>query len=272
MITGERTPGRDLEKSRLPKIGVGPFNWNDRALERWQLSLQQFAMMVSHELRGPLGVIHRYLDLVSRRYGARFEEEAAEFIQLAIRGTQKMEKLLEALLSYASVGVDEMGPYVCDSESALESVLKEYEPAIEENRAEITFTKLPFVCVNPLQVEQIFRNLLSNALKFRASHVKLRIRISAAKTKDRWVFSVEDNGIGFEMEFAERIFNFFERLHSESHYPGNGMGLAICKKIVEQYGGAIWAESKKGVGSVFYFTLPGEHGVNSPVKISADSL
>lgn len=200
-------------------------------------------------------MVSSYMQLLTRRYKGKLDAEADEFIAFAVDGAQRMQALINALLSYSRVGTQGKAFERCDCEEVLDGTLVGLKRAIEESGAEITRGPLPTVMADPAQLGQLFQNLIGNALKFR-NHRPPFVRITAERQDKEWLFSVADNGVGFEPEYAERVFVMFQRLHSRDKYPGTGIGLAVCKKIVERHGGTIWVESAEGKGSTFYFTIP----------------
>ena len=229
-----------------------------RELERSNDELEKFAYVASHDLQEPLRMIASYVQLLSRRYQDKLDDEANEFIDYAVNGATRMQQLINDLLAYSRVGTrgKPFDPTNCTN--VIKRVIHNLEPAILENKATITTSQLPVVMADELQLEQLFQNLISNAIKFRTREAP-QIHISAAQNQtNEWVFSVQDNGIGIEKEYAERIFVIFQRLHTRDKYSGTGIGLAICKKIVERHNGQIWLESQPGQGSTFYFTIPGD--------------
>jgi PAS domain S-box-containing protein len=224
-------------------------------LARSNAELQQFAYVASHDLQEPLRMVASYTQLLARRYRGRLDADADEFIAFAVDGAPRRQRLINDLLAYSRVGTQgrPLEPVACDR--VLDQVLADLGAAIAESGAVITRDPLPLVRADPLQLGQLFQNLLSNAIKFRGS-APPRIHVGAAREGDRWRLWVQDSGIGIAPEYAERIFAIFQRLHTQQEYPGTGIGLAICKKIVERHGGRIWVESAPGQGATFYFTLP----------------
>lgn len=217
--------------------------------------LEQFAYVASHDLQEPLRMVASYIQLLQRRYKGQLGQEADEFIGFAVDGILRMKSLINDLLIYSRVNTQEFAPEMTDCNKVIEQVVENFKSAIEDNKAEIIYDPLPVVNANTVQLTQLFQNLISNALKFRGDDAPV-IKISAKQADGEWLFSVSDNGIGIEKEFQERIFIIFQRLHNYTEYPGTGIGLAICKKIVEKLGGHIWVESEVGKGSTFYFTIP----------------
>ncbi len=224
-------------------------------LQRVNDDLQQFAYVASHDLREPLRTMMSYLQLLARHYHGQLDETAAEYIGYAVDGARRMQTLIADLLTYAQVETQGIEWTETDSEAVLEGVLRDLQLAVAESGAVVTHDPLPIVSAVPGQLKQVFENLFSNALKFRGPEPP-RIHLSAQRQGMDWLFSVRDHGIGLDLKQRARIFQMFQRLHTSKEYPGTGIGLALCKKIVERHGGRIWVESAPGQGATFFFTLP----------------
>ena len=224
-------------------------------LERSNAELEQFASVVSHDLQNPLRVVLGYLQRLQRRYKVELSAEADECVASAVDGAIWMEELINDLLDFSRVGTHGKDFEPTDCGVVFDRALENLKVAIEESGVVATYDPLPVVMGDDLQLGQLFQNLVSNAIKFHGDE-PTRIHVSAEQREDEFVFSVRDNGIGIAPEQAERIFEIFQRLHSRSEYPGTGIGLAICQKIVEHHGGRIWVESQPEGGSKFYFTIP----------------
>jgi PAS domain S-box-containing protein len=223
-------------------------------LRRSNSELEHFAYVASHDLQEPLRKVIGFTSLLSRRYKGRLDDEADEFIGFTVEAATRMQNLIQDLLTYSRVGrTDEMS--LTDCEGVLDNALGNLQVEIETSGAHILREALPTVMGNELELTQVFQNLIGNALKFHGDQ-KPDIYIGAERKPGEWVFSVRDNGIGLDPQFADRIFQMFQRLHRKDEYPGTGIGLAICKKVVEHHGGRIWVESTPGAGAAFFFTLP----------------
>ena len=228
----------------------------EQELARSNAELEQFAYVASHDLQEPLRMVASYTQLLARRYGDRLDDDAREFIGFAVDGVTRMQALINDLLAFSRVGTRGGSFESTDADLVLERVLVNLGPAIEDAGAVVTSDPLPTVIADAGQLGQVFQNLIANAVKFRRPGDTPRVHVSATRTGESWLFSVADNGIGIAPEFAERIFILFQRLHKRDEYPGTGIGLSICKKIVERHGGEIWLESKPGEGTTFRFTIP----------------
>ena len=224
-------------------------------LARSNADLQQFAYTASHDLQEPIMVVAGFVNLLAKRYKGKLDEKADEFIQHAIDGTKRMQVLIRDLLDYSRVESTGKRFKPTDCLSVLDKAVFNLQIAIKESGAIITHDDLPTVMADSSQLIRLFQNLISNATKFRGKEAP-KIHISAEQKEDEWIFSVKDNGIGVDPRFSDQIFVMFQRLHAKKEYPGTGIGLATCKKIIERHGGRIWVESEQGKGSTFYFTIP----------------
>lgn len=224
-------------------------------LARSNADLEQFAYVASHDLQEPLRMVVAYTQLLSERYHGKLDESADKFLGYASEGAQRMQVLIRDLLAFSRVGRQDTASGSVDCNAVMKEVLQTLASAIQESGAIVTHTELPAVWADRTQVAQIFQNLVGNAIKFRGKEPPV-VSLQAEKADRRWLFEVSDNGIGIAPDYTENVFVVFQRLHSRTEYPGNGIGLAICKKIVERYGGKIWVESQAGCGSRFKFTLP----------------
>lgn len=224
-------------------------------LTRSNQELQQFAYVASHDLQEPLRMVVSYMQLVERRYRDKLDDDGKEFIHFAVDGASRMQKLIQSLLTYSRVASKGKPLEPTPLERAFEQALSNLCMAIEETGATVTRDELPTVLADETQFMQLFQNLLGNAIKFHGTEPP-RVHVSVEDKGDEWLFSVRDNGIGFDPQYAERIFVIFQRLQRRDEYPGTGIGLSVCKKIVERHGGSIRAESQIDRGAVFYFTIP----------------
>lgn len=224
-------------------------------LARSNAELEQFAYVASHDLQEPLRVISSFAQLLARRYRGKLDADADDFIAFVADGAKRMQRLIEDLLAYSQVGAGRIERQAVDSGTVLDGVLRNLQTAIQETGAVIVRDSLPTVRADGEQLAQVFQNLLSNAIKFRGNGLP-RVEVGAEHGNDEWLFSVRDNGSGIEPQYAERIFKVFEQLHPKSAFGGTGIGLAICKRVVERHGGRIWVESELGKGATFYFTIP----------------
>jgi len=224
-------------------------------LEHSNWELEQFAYVASHDLQEPLRMVASYVQLLQRRYKDKLDADAEEFIGYAVDGASRMQRMINDLLAYSRVGTRGKDFAPTDCEAVLSQTLTNLEVAIGESDAVVTHDSLPSIMADDMQLGQLFQNLIGNAIKFRDDEPP-RVHVSAEQKGNEWVFSIRDNGIGIAPEFTDRIFDIFQRLHSKNEYPGTGIGLAICRRIVERHGGQIWVESQPKKGSSFYFTIP----------------
>ncbi len=224
--------------------------------------LQRFAYVASHDLQEPLRMVTSYVQLLEKRYESSLDDEARQFISYAVEGTKRMKALIDDLLAYARVESRGKNLELIESESVLQRVLNDIQVSIADHDAVITHDPLPPVLADRTQLTLLFQNLLSNALKFRTTRPP-HVHISARQEGLQWLLTVKDNGIGIEPQYANKIFELFQRLHARQEYPGTGLGLAICKRIVERHGGRIWVESELGKGATFFFTLPTQDSMPS---------
>ena len=240
----------ELVKERTQELASAVTN-----LERSNQDLEQFAYVASHDLQEPLRMISSYTQLLARRYKGKLDQDADDFIGYTVDGASRMQQLINDLLAFSRVGTRGKPLEPISSQAALDLALENLQTAIEESHAQVTQDTLPGVLADDLQLMQLFQNLIGNAIKFQGDKPPC-IHIGVEDAEKEWVFTVQDNGIGIDPQYFERIFIIFQRLNKRDQFPGTGIGLAICKKIVQRHGGRIWADSKPGLGSTFYFTLP----------------
>jgi PAS domain S-box-containing protein len=225
-------------------------------LERSNRELEQFAYVASHDLQEPLRMVASYTQLLSRRYQGKLDQDADEFIGFAVDGALRMQELINDLLTYSRVGSRSLELQRVDANTVVDHVISSLGGAIEDSSATVTHDELPTLQADATQMEQLLQNLVANGIKFRRPDVPPEVHVSARRVPAGWCFAVRDNGIGIEPQYLERIFVLFQRLHSRAEYPGTGIGLAICKKIVERHGGSIAVKSQPGQGTTFEFTVP----------------
>lgn len=225
-------------------------------LARSNAELEQFAYVASHDLQEPLRMVSSYVQLFEKKYKDQVDEAANKYIAYAVEGAKRMQALIAGLLEYSRVGREELPPEMVSLDAVVEVALLNLASVLQETRAKVSYDALPSVMGHSALLAQVFQNLIANAEKFRRPGVTPAVHISAQRHQGNWVVSVSDNGIGIEAEFFERIFVIFQRLHTRNEYPGTGIGLSICKKVIERHGGRIWVESKPGEGATFRFSLP----------------
>ncbi|MGZ7068017.1 MAG: sensor histidine kinase, partial [Methanobacterium sp.] len=249
MVVNDITPQKESEKEL--KNVLDDFKRSNEELER-------FAYVASHDLQEPLRTIASFTQLLERRYKGHLDEDADEFMDYIVEAAIRMKKQIEGLLEFSRVATKGNEFQKVNMDEVLERTINSLNSLICECNADITYDDLPRVMGDPGQLQRVFQNLISNALKFRKYEEPLKIHISANNSEDgkEYVFSIQDNGIGMEAQYFERIFTIFQRLHTIGEYNGTGIGLSIVKRIIERHGGRVWVESKFGKGSTFFFTLP----------------
>jgi light-regulated signal transduction histidine kinase (bacteriophytochrome) len=243
------------EQAEHLEIALKQLDERNRELKRSNEELETFAYVASHDLQEPLRMVASYTQLLARRYSDKLDDDAREFIHFAVDGASRMQALIEALLEYSRVGTRTRPFEIVNMDNLLDGVLGDLRLRLTEKAATLTRDPLPVVHGDPAQITQLLLNLLSNALKFSPAPSLVHIS-SHRRNDDTCVIAVRDNGIGIDPRFADRIFQIFQRLHTRDEYPGTGIGLAVCRRIVERHGGTIWFEPTPGGGSTFCFTLP----------------
>jgi PAS domain S-box-containing protein len=246
----------DITEKKHAEDGMRAAN---QELERSNAELEQFAYVASHDLQEPLRMVASYTQLLGRRYGERLDGDAKEFMAYIVDGAGRMKQLIEDLLAYSRVGTRGREFKRVRLEAVLERARINLRAALEESGAVVTHAALPEVDGDELQLAQLLQNLISNAIKFRGT-ASPKVHVHSIEKENEFELAVEDNGIGIEPQYFERIFMVFQRLHDKGQYPGTGIGLAICKKVVDRHGGRMWVESTPGAGSRFLFTLPKTRG------------
>lgn len=229
----------------------------EKALELQESNreLEQFAYTASHDLKEPLRMIRNFMDLLEKNYAPQLDDKAKKYIHFAADGAKRMNELIDDLLEYSRISRLYSEFETVDMNKLVDSVIGMFEAQIEEQNAVVGREQLPQVIGVPVSLKLVFQNLIGNALKYHDKNTAPRVEIKGEETETHWAFSVSDNGIGIDEKYFDEIFLLFKRLHSNSEYSGTGMGLAMCKKVVEQHGGEIWVTSEKGKGSTFYFTI-----------------
>jgi PAS domain S-box-containing protein len=225
------------------------------ALERSNTDLQRFASVASHDLQEPLRTVGSFCQLLGERYATQFDEEGKQWLGFVVDGAKRMQEMVQALLEFARVESHGKPPKPTNVSDSLQRALANLHGAIEQCGATVTHDDMPVAPADSAQLAHVFQNLIANAIKFRGAE-PLRVHVAAGRDGDHWTFSIRDNGIGIESRHFSRLFTIFQRLHRRDQYPGTGIGLALCKRIVERHGGRIWVESEPGKGTTFSFTIP----------------
>lgn len=254
IITGTLSSGEDITERRLAERMLQETLID---LGRSNKELEQFAFIASHDLQEPIRMVVNYLQLLEQEYRDQLDAEAGEFIDYAVDGAERLQALIQSLLAYSRVDSQQRRLRPVDSEEIVRQALVSLQEEIQHHRAQVTFDPLPHVVTDRKQLTRVVQNLLENAIKFHGDQPP-KVHLRAERKDGEWRFSVHDNGIGIDPQYAERIFVVFQRLHPADVYPGTGIGLAISKRIVEGLGGRIWVESEPGCGSTFHFTLPAD--------------
>lgn len=241
-LTERKRANEDLRRANL-------------ALVRSNQDLQRFAYVASHDLQSPLRNIAGFVQLLQLEYAGRLDSQADEWIRRTVKSIEQLQTSIRDLLAYSQVDSTTERLQTISMQDVVDDTLRAHENSLREVNATVVTAEMPIVSGDFSQLLQLLQNLIANAVKYRGADTP-RLHITAQRGKNEWVFAVRDNGIGIDEKFTERIFEIFYRLHTAQAYPGTGIGLAICRRIVERHGGRIWVESKLGVGSIFYFTLP----------------
>jgi PAS domain S-box-containing protein len=245
---------RKKQEASLNQL-TGELSKKAEDLEAQNAELQQFVYAVSHDLKEPLRMVSNFLKLLENKYAGKLDDTAQQYIHFATDGAVRMRILIDDLLEYSRASRLQPEKTEVDTAQLLADIIKQHQPLLDEKEATIHYKELPVVYADRTRLRQVFQNLITNALKYQPPGRKPVVEITGEKKNNRWQFSVTDNGIGIEKAYFDKIFMIFQRLHNRTEYPGTGIGLALCKKIVEQHGGRIWVESEPGKGSTFYFTL-----------------
>ncbi|HPR42525.1 MAG TPA: ATP-binding protein [Candidatus Methanofastidiosa archaeon] len=228
-----------------------------RELTETNKELENFAFVTSHDLQEPLRMISSYLQLLKKRYGGSLDEDADEFIEYAVDGSKRMQTIINDLLTFSRLGREALNLEEYESRESLDMAIANLGRYIEEAKADIQIGDMPVIFADKKLILHIFQNLIINSIKFSKKDTTPKIIISSYKDGGNSVFSVKDNGIGIEKQYQEKIFNIFTKLHSNKEYKGTGIGLGICKRIVELHNGRMWVDSEKGEGATFFFSIPG---------------
>ncbi len=252
-VIGVFAAARDITERKQAEEAVRRYAED---LKRSNQELEHFAYVASHDLQEPLRTVSSFSQLLARRYQGQLDTDADEFIAFIVEGAARMQTLINDLLAFSRIGTRGSPFARVEGEEIVQAARENLEAAIAESGAAIICDPLPTLVADRTQLTQLFQNLFSNAIKFRRPGQMPRIHVSAARQDGAWQLSVRDNGIGIDSQFFDRIFILFQRLHGREEYPGTGIGLAVCKKIVERHGGRMWVESEPGTGSTFHFTLP----------------
>ena len=231
----------------------------EEALTQSNYDLEQFAVIASHDLQEPLRKVASFCGLLQQEYSKKLDDEGRIYLDFAIDGASRMSTLVQDLLRYSKIGSEVSLDQNADSEAAIKLAIANLGAAIADSKGEVTFDRLPELIAEPREIAQLFQNLIGNAIKYRSDEPP-KIHVSVEDKDECWQFSIADNGIGIKPEFRDRIFRIFQRLHSRSEHSGTGVGLAICKRVIDQLGGKIWVESNSTSdsehGSTFCFTVP----------------
>jgi len=243
-----RQQRREAEETLAQKV---------KELARSNQDLEQFAYVASHDLQEPLRMVAAYTQLLAEKYKGKLDEQADKYIHYAVDGATRMQTLVQDLLAFSRSGREGTEMSTTDCNIVVQQALLNLEAAVRDSGAQVKCSTLPTIHASGAQLRQVFQNLIGNAIKFRKPEPPV-VQITAQKEGNEWLISIADNGIGISSDYLNDIFVIFHRLHTRDEYPGNGIGLAICKRIIERHGGRIWVESEKGNGTTFKFNLPAE--------------
>lgn len=268
-LRGYRGVDRDITK---PKQDEARLKQTMAELERSNRDLAQFAYSASHDLQEPLRMMGSYLQALQTDLGEGLDQRSRDYLQLSLAASRRMRQLIDDLLTYSRVGTEGREFQEVDAEEVMDQAIANLRGAIERQGAEVTRDALPTIRGDPTLLAQLFQNLIGNAVKFHGPQPP-RVHVSCTEAGGEWTFAVRDNGIGIDPEYAERVFVIFERLNAREKYPGTGIGLAICKRVVERHGGRIWCRSEPGQGTTFYFTIPRDQAAEqgAPVRVKGES-
>lgn len=228
----------------------------EEQLLRSNIELERFAYIASHDLQEPMRMVSSFSELLEKEYAEQLDDTARQYIAFISDGANRMQALVHDLLEYSRAGRDDIDMQLINTQERLQVVLQDMNEVISESGAEVIVDELPFIVANPMHFVRLMQNLISNAIKYKKSDAPPKIHIGAEKKDNVWVFHVHDNGIGIKQSYLNQVFVIFKRLHKRSEYEGTGIGLSICKRVVESMGGKIWVVSEEGEGSTFYFTVP----------------
>lgn len=252
----ETLEARVQERTAELEIQTNELEARSSELQRSNADLMKFASVASHDLQEPLRMVSSYMGLLARRYEGKLDETASQYIGFAMNGANRMQTLISDLLLYSQAGTQAINKRAISSENVLRQALDNLSVAIRESAAVVRHAELPQIQADETKLIQVMQNLIGNAIKFRKPDVPPEVNVTASRNGDEWLFTVADNGIGFDPKYHDKIFQVFQRLHGIGMYPGNGIGLAISKRIIEHHGGRLWAKSQPGAGSQFFFSLP----------------
>lgn len=252
-VTGASTIARDITDRKDAEAALAMYT---REVEQSNRDLERFAYVVSHDLAEPLRMISSFVQLIDEEFGDSVGRTGREYLGFVIDGSARMRALIDDLLEYSRVGSEELALTRVDLSDVARRVLEVLQEPIRESGAEVTVRPLPEVVADPIKIEQVLRNLVSNAVKFRRPDVPARVTVTSDRLPDASRISVADNGVGVDPQYADRVFEMFQRLHTRDEFPGTGVGLTICRRIVDRHGGAIWIDPDVVEGTTVHFTLP----------------